>query len=79
MNTDQATSIINTVTHSGWGIAFLTGTWSIFLRFVIGRHSRATDRLERRLSSMEGRLTAIETRLTVIESRSHYRRREDSR
>jgi hypothetical protein len=67
---DDPKNLLDSLSHSGWVIALLTGTWGVVLRFVIGRYAEAADRLENRLRS-------IETRITVIESRSHNHRRDD--
>jgi len=70
MNDEPAKSMLDAASQSGWVIALLTSTWGIVLRFVVGRYTRAADRLE-------DRLIGIENRIANIESRSHSRRRGD--
>ena len=77
MTTDNTTI---TAEHAGWLVAFLMATWGIILRALIGRHFRASARLEERLIAIETELAHLRGRIEGVDSvyKGPRRRRMDA-
>jgi hypothetical protein len=65
-------SDLNDLTGKGWFVTFVTATWAIFLRALIGRYAdyqkdsvEVKNRLSKTLHDIEIRLTRIEIMLKI--------------
>jgi hypothetical protein len=75
--TSEHESLID-IAQTGWFIAIAAATWGIILRWLVGRHDRANERLEARLNQLEADMTLIKESLASIAGRllerDHYGR-----
>lgn len=60
--TDEFKPIVDAAAQSGWFFAGLTAVWGVVLRWIIGRHIKAFDKLDEKLDSIDLRLSLIEGR-----------------
>lgn len=69
---------IASIAQTGWFIAIAAATWGIILRWLVGRHDRANERLEGRLNQLEADVRLIKESLASIAGRllerDHYGR-----
>jgi hypothetical protein len=66
--TDETKSLAD-IAQTGWFIAIAAATWGIVLRWLVGRHNSANQRLDSRLSQLEQDVNQIKVSLASIAGR----------
>ena len=67
-----AKDISATLAENGWLLGIVATAWAFTLRVLIGRHFKAVDAVNVRLSRIEQDLAAIQGRLTERDRFGHH-------
>jgi hypothetical protein len=60
---DDTKTIAEIAQNSGWFFTAITAAWGFVLRWMLGRHVKAMDRIDAKLTNIDARLSTIEGRM----------------